>query len=147
MTAELTGDELARRCADVMWAEDNASQHLKMELLEVSSGRAVVSMVVQVVMVNGWGMCHGGYISTLADSAFAFACNTHDVVTVASGFDINFRLPAKAGDDLIATAVERSREGRNGLYDVTVSRDVEGTREIVAEMQGRSRSLGKPILG
>ena len=147
MTAELAGDELARRCAEVMWAGDNASQHLKMELREVSQGCAVMSMVVQDVMVNGWGMCHGGYISTLADSAFAFACNTHGVVTVASGFDISFRLPARAGDELIATAVERSREGRNGLYDVTVSRVVEGTREVVAEMEGRSRSLGKPILG
>ncbi|MGZ8800900.1 MAG: hotdog fold thioesterase [Aeromicrobium sp.] len=147
MTPEVTGDELARRCADVMWAGDNASRHLKMELREVSCGRSVMAMVVQDFMVNGWGMCHGGYISTLADSAFAFACNSHNVVTVASGFDIDFRLPVGAGEELIATAVESSREGRNGLYDVSVCRETDGGREIVAEMQGRSRSLGKPILG
>lgn len=144
---EVAGAELARRCADVMWANDDASRHLGMELLEVSSGRAVMSMVVQDFMVNGWDMCHGGYVSTLADSAFAFACNTHGEVTVASGFDITFLLPVKAGDHLVATAIERAREGRSGLYDVSVSRDAAGERrQVVAEMRGRSRSLGKPIL-
>lgn len=147
MTAELAGGELARRCAEVMWAGDSASQHLGMELLEIATGRAVLTMVVHDFMVNGWGMCHGGYVSTLADSAFAFACNTYGEVTVASGFDITFLLPAKAGDRLTAAAVERIREGRSGLYDVSVSRDVAGERQVVAEMRGRSRSLGTPILG
>lgn len=146
MTSELTGDELARRCADIMWDGDRASQHLDMQLRDVSSGRAVLSMVVRDFMVNGWGMCHGGYVTMLADSAFAFACNTHGEVTVASGLDITFLLPATSGDELFATAVERAREGRSGLYDVTVSRDLGGERQVVAEMRGRSRSLGKPIL-
>ena len=142
-----SADELARRCAEVVWANDNASRHLQMELVEVTAGRAVMRMVVQDFMLNGWGMCHGGYVSTLADSAFAFACNTHGDVTVAAGFDITFLLPAQAGDALRATAVERIREGRSGLYDVTVSREAGGVRQVVAEMRGRSRSLGKSSLG
>lgn len=139
-------DDIARRCADVMWSTDTASQKLGMELREIGSGRAVMSMVVQDFMANGWGMCHGGYVSAVADSAFAFACNSHDEVTVAAGFDITFLLPAQVGDELIATAVERARQGRTGLYDVSVSRVVDGTAEVVAEMRGRSRSLGRPIL-
>lgn len=139
-------DDVARRCADVMWATDLASQKLEMELLEVSSGRAVMTMPVRDFMVNGWGMCHGGYVSAVADSAFAFACNTHDEVTVAAGFDITFLLPSRLGDVLTATALELARQGRSGLYDVSVSRAVDGGTEVVAEMRGRSRSLGRPIL-
>ncbi len=139
-------DDVARRCADVMWATDLASQKLEMELLEVSSGRAVMTMPVRDFMVNGWGMCHGGYVSAVADSAFAFACNTHDEVTVAAGFDITFLLPSRLGDVLTATALELARQGRSGLYDVSVSRVVDGGTEVVAEMRGRSRSLGRPIL-
>lgn len=143
MSAE---DDIARRCAEVMWSSDNASQKLGMVLVEVSSGRAVMSMVVQDFMANGWGMCHGAYVSAVADSAFAFACNSHDDVTVAAGFDITFLLPAQVGNELTATAVERARQGRSGLYDVSVTRVVDGQVEVVAEMRGRSRSLGRPIL-
>lgn len=140
-------DDLARRCAEVMWAADLASQKLGMELREVGSGRAVMAMTVQDSMTNGWGMCHGAYVSAVADSAFAFACNSHDEITVAAGFDITFLLPVQVGDELIATAVERARQRRSGLYDVSVRRIVDGQMQIVAELRGRSRSLGKPILG
>lgn len=139
-------DDLARRCADVMWLTDLASQKLEIELREISSGRAVMTMTVQDFMANGFGMCHGAYVSAVADSAFAFACNTHNEVTVAAGFDITFLLPAQVGDKLAATAVERARQGRSGLYDVSVSRVMDGRTQVVAELRGRSRSLGRPIL-
>ena len=95
-------------------------------------------------MVNGQGNCHGGVLATLADSAFAFACNTYDEVTVAAGFDIVFVAPARLGDQLTATALERARFGRSGLYDVSITR---ADGELVAEFRGRSRSLGRPLLG
>lgn len=142
----MTPDEIARRCADVMWSTDKASRHLQMELAAVSSGRAILSMAIQDFMTNGWGMCHGGYVTTLADSAFAFACNTHDEVTVAAGFDVTFLRPVQLGDVLTASAVERVRQGRSGLYDVRVTREVDGETQVVAELRGRSRSLGRPIL-
>jgi acyl-CoA thioesterase len=96
-------------------------------------------MTVNENMVNGHGMGHGGYVFTIADTAFAFACNTYNERTVAAGADINFLAPVNAGDILTATAVERSRRGRSGIYDVTV-RTADGT--VVAEFRGRSRSLG-----
>jgi acyl-CoA thioesterase len=96
-------------------------------------------------MVNGHGLCHGGFITALADSAFAFACNTYDDVTVAAGLDITFVTSARLGDELVAQAVERVRAGRSGLYDVTVRR-VSDPGPPVAEVRGRSRSLGRPIL-
>jgi acyl-CoA thioesterase len=129
-----------------MWAEDEASRRLGMRLLDVGPGRSTVTMTVRQDMVNGHGSCHGGFIATLADSAFAFACNTYDDVTVAAGFDIVFAAPARLGDTLLATALERSRFGRSGLYDVTVACH-RGTETIViAEFRGRSRSLGRPHL-
>lgn len=147
MTDVPSPDVLARRCADVMWAADRASQHLGMQILEIGAGRARLSMRVTDLMVNGWNICHGGYLATLADSAFAFACNTYDDVTVASGLDITFVASATLGDELTADAVERTRRGRSGLYDVRVTRaDAAGGEEVVAEMRGRSRSLRRPIL-
>lgn len=144
-SAEAEADALARRCADAMWSSDRASQRLGMELIEISAGRARLSMPVTEHMVNGHQICHGGYIATLADSAFAFACNSYDVVTVAAGFDIVFLAPAMQGDLLVAEAAERSRTGRNGIYDVTVWR-TEQSGDVIAEMRGRSRSLDRPIL-
>ncbi|UYM04735.1 hydroxyphenylacetyl-CoA thioesterase PaaI [Solicola gregarius] len=143
---ETDRDELARRCAEEMWSSDRASQHLGMRILEVSAGRAVLSMAITDVMVNGHDICHGGYIATLADSAFAFACNSYDEVTVASGFDIAFLTPAHLGDELCAVAAERTRAGRSGIYDVTVWRGQPDDGERVAELRGRSRSLGRPLL-
>jgi acyl-CoA thioesterase len=134
---------LAQECADAMWAQDRASRRLGMSRPTVAPGRATISMRIREDMVNGQGNCHGGYLATLADSAFAFACNTYDQVTVAAGFDIVFVRPGRLGDLLVATAVERARFGRSGLYDVSITRD---DGEPVAEFRGRSRSLGRPLL-
>ncbi|WP_310964426.1 hydroxyphenylacetyl-CoA thioesterase PaaI [Nocardioides terrisoli] len=140
-------EELARACASTMWSEDRASRDLGMELLEVGPGRAVLRMTVREDMVNGHGIGHGGYTFTLADSAFAFACNTYDRITVAASAQIRFRRPTHHGDVLVATAVERAREGRDGTYDVTVARTrPDGTDEVVAEFDGRSRELGGRLL-
>ena len=102
-------------------------------------------MTVREDMINGWNLCHGGMVASLADSAFAFACNTHGTVTVAAGFDVTFLESAKLGDVLVATATERALRGRSGLYDVTVTRPTDGT--VIAEFRGRSRSTGKPVPG
>jgi acyl-CoA thioesterase len=98
-------------------------------------------MRVTATMVNGHGVGHGGYVALLADTAFAFACNTYDARTVAQGFDISLLAPVYAGDELVATATERFRRGRSGLYDVTVRRG----DEVVAEFRGRSRVIGGAI--
>lgn len=110
---------------------------------EVAPGRAVVAMTVRDDMVNGWELCHGGLLASLADSAFAAACNSRGTVTVAAGFDVVFVESARLGDELTATAEERVLRGRSGVYDVTVRR---GDGAVVAELRGRSRSLGRPIL-
>ena len=134
----MTPEEIATRSAAAMWAGDRASRALGMELREVGPGRAVVSMTVREDMVNGHGIGHGGMTFALADSAFAFACNSHNRRTVAAGADVSFRAPTRLGDALVATALERSREGRDGVYDVTV---VAG-ETLVAEFTGRSREIG-----
>lgn len=126
-----------------MYADDEASRALGMVLDSVSPGQATVRMTVTDTMTNGHGTCHGGYVFLLADSAFAFACNTYDVVTVAAAADVVFVTPARVGDELVAEGVERVRFGRSGVYDVTVCR-VDGA--VVAEFRGHSRSLGTPIL-
>ncbi|MFF5229478.1 hydroxyphenylacetyl-CoA thioesterase PaaI [Dactylosporangium sp. NPDC000521] len=136
-------EEVARRCARTVWDSDPASRGLGMRLGDVSPGRATIAMRVRDDMANGHGICHGGLIASLADSAFAIACNTYDEVTVAAGFDVTFVAPAKPGDDLTAVAEERVRQGRSGLYDVTV-RTADGS--VIAEFRGRSRALGRRIL-
>jgi acyl-CoA thioesterase len=123
--------------AHEMFARDEASRGLGIELIEAGDGRARVRMRVAETMVNGHGLAHGGYVFLLADTAFACACNSHGPVTVAAGADISFVRPARAGDLLEATAQERVTSGRSGIYDVTVTRD----GEIVAEFRGRSRVL------
>jgi acyl-CoA thioesterase len=123
-----------------MWTEDRASRSLGMELLALGPGMAEVSMRVRADMVNGHGMCHGGIIACLADTAFAMACNSGGTVTVAAGFDIEFLEPGQVGDELIATATARSHRGGSGIYDVTVRRG----DAIVAEFRGRSRSRRRP---
>ena len=141
----MTPEELARACAESMYADDLASSELGMEVLDVAPGRAVVRMTVRPDMVNGHAIAHGGFVFTLADSAFAFACNTYGSVTVARAAEVVFLAPARTGDVLVATAAERTRSGRNGIYDVTVQRgDRDG--EVVAEFRGHSRDLGRPLL-
>lgn len=137
--------EVATASAETMWAADRASRLLGMQVVEVGPGSAEVSMVVRADMINGWDVCHGGFIASLADSAFALACNSHGEVTVASGFDITFLESARAGDTLLATAAERSSRGRTGIYDVTVTRTAGEGAAMIAEFRGRSRSLGRPI--
>jgi acyl-CoA thioesterase len=131
---------LAQACADAMWLDDPATKALGMEILEIGPGFARMAMDIAPHMVNGHGTCHGGYIFTLADSAFAFACNTHNERTVAAHCAISFLRPVAAGTRLVATATERSRAGRSGIYDVTVCAE-DGT--ILAEFRGNSRSLGQ----
>jgi acyl-CoA thioesterase len=134
----LSPDEIARACADAMWAEDDASKGLGMEIVEVTAGHATLAMTVQPHMVNGQRIAHGGFIFTLADSAFAFACNSHNERVVAAQGNITFIRPGKLGDRLVATAREISRTGRSGIYDVRVSvGDV-----VIAEFRGHSRSIG-----
>src|SRR5258706_14044864 len=110
-------DERARACAEVMYAEDAASRALGITVDGVAPGRATARMTIAETMVNGHGIAHGGYLFLLADTAFAFACNTYDQRTVAVGGDIVFVAPARAGDALVATAAERVRVGRAGVYD------------------------------
>lgn len=124
--------------AEAMFAADEASRGLGIELLEQGEGTAVLRMTVTPAMVNGHGIAHGGYVFLLADSAFACACNSHGPVTVAAGADITFVAPAHQGDELVARAEERTRYGRSGLYDVSVRRG----DEVIAEFRGRSRSVG-----
>ena len=135
MSPEPTADPLEQ--ARTMWDDDPASRALGMALLELGPGRAVVAMTVRPDMVNGYRVCHGGLVASLADSAFALACNSRGVQTVAAGFDVTFLEPAHEGDVLIATADERARRGRSGIYDVSVRRE----DAVVAEFRGRSRSL------
>ena len=111
---------IADKVRDVMLADDAASRSLGMQVTEVAPGRAVVTMTVRPDMLNGFAICHGGFIATLADSAFAFACNSRNALTVASGFGIDILKSAKLGDVLTATAAETSLAGRTGLYDITV---------------------------
>ena len=140
--AILSLDDLARACAEAMWKEDGASKGLGMEILEVKAGQAVLAMTIQPHMVNGHGIAHGGFIFTLADSAFAFACNSHNQRTVAAQCNISFIRPGKLGDTLVATAREISRTGRSGIYDVRVT--VNDT--VVAELRGHSRTIGGTLV-
>lgn len=138
----MTPEETARAAAAAMWAQDRASQALGMELVDVRPGTATLRMRVREDMVNGHDIGHGGLTFALADSAFAFACNSYDRRTVAAGAEIRFRAPVRLHDLLVAVAVERSREGRHGVYDVTVSRD----DEVVAEFTGHSAEIGGPVV-
>jgi acyl-CoA thioesterase len=134
-------DEVAEQSVATMWADDTASRAMGMEVISVAPGNVVVQMAVRPDMVNGHGSCHGGVIASLADSAFAFSCNTYGEVNVAAQFEIDFLEAVRLGGHLVATATERARRGRSGIYDVTVRRG----EEVVAEFRGRSRSLGRPI--
>jgi acyl-CoA thioesterase len=134
---------IAEASARSMYAQDRASQALCMRILEIRPGYARLAMTVREDMVNGHQLCHGGFIFTLADSAFAFACNTYDLVTVASSGSIEFLLPARLGDELTAIADERSRSKRTGVYDVAV-RNQQG--ECVALFRGRSHQIGGNVI-
>ncbi len=129
----------APNLAAEMFAADRASRDLGMELIELGPGSAAVRMTIGPHMVNGHGIAHGGFVFMLADTAFACACNSGGVVTVAAGADISFIAPAREGDVLTATAAERATFGRSGIYDVTVRRE----DQVIAEFRGRSRAAGR----
>ena len=134
----MTAEELAKACAQAMWQHDQASRGLGMSIDAVGPGYARLSMTVTEAMVNGQSNTHGGFMFTLADSAFAFACNSHNQKTVAQHCTISFLAPGTLGDRLTAEAQERQRVGRSGLYDVTV-RNQDGM--VLAEFRGASRTV------
>jgi phenylacetic acid degradation protein PaaD len=135
--AALSPEDIARACADAMWAEDDASKGLGMEIVEIGPGFATLAMTVRPDMVNGQRIAHGGFIFTLADSAFAFACNSHNERVVAAQGQITFIKPGKLGDRLFAKAREVTRGGRSGIYDVRVT----AGDAVIAEFRGHSRVI------
>ncbi len=135
----ISAQERADRASQAMWASDDASKWVGMSLDKVTPGHAVMSMTVEKHHTNGHDICHGGVIFSLADSAFAFACNSYNRVAVAQHNTISFIAPGHLGDVLTATAHEVSLRGRNGIYDVRVTRE---NGEVIAEMRGCSREIG-----
>jgi acyl-CoA thioesterase len=136
---------LAEATAAAMWSRDRAAQALNMKIVRVQPGSSLLTMPVRTDMVNGHHICHGGLIFTLADTAFAYACNSYNRNTVASACHIDFLAPAKEGDILEAEAVEQSASGRTGVYDITV-RTTHG--KLVALFRGKSyRISGEVIAG
>jgi acyl-CoA thioesterase len=134
-------DEALHRAREVvrsLYEADQASQSLGIEIIDVAPGRVRIAMTVRADMVNGYGMCHGGIVFALADSAFAFACNSHGDPMVAAGASIEFLAPTPRGERVIATAAEVSRSTRHGIYDVAVA-DASGT--VLAQFRGRCARL------
>ena len=136
--------DAVRARAEAMWAEDRASIGLGMRLDEVAPGRARLSMTITDAMANGHGICHGGFIFALADSAMAFAVNPRGEPAVVQHASISFIRPAQVGDILVADATERMHAGRSGIYDVRVST---ANGDLVAEFRGHSRTLRAVSLG
>ncbi len=134
----MTPEERAARSAEAMWAQDAATQALGMEILSIAPGRATMTMRVRPDHLNGHKMCHGGFIFLLADSAFAFACNSYNQLVVAQENTITFLSPGKEGELLTAVAEEKHLAGRSGIYDVTVTGE-DGRK--VALFRGLSRSI------
>jgi acyl-CoA thioesterase len=144
VAASIQPQQVAEATREVMCRNDRASLSLGMKVLAIGPGTATLTMPVREDMLNGHDTCHGGVISTLADSAFAFACNSYNELTVASGFDINLLAAARVGDVLTATASEVSKAGRTGVYDVAV-RNQHGS--AIAAFRGRSYTLkGKALV-
>ena len=135
---------LASATAHAMWQRDRTAQALAMRIEQIAPGNATLSMPVRSDMVNGHHICHGGMIFTLADTAFAYACNSYNQTTVASACHVDFIAPAKEGEVLHADATERSASGRTGVYDVTV-RTAEG--KLIALFRGKSHRIGGEVIG
>jgi len=136
---QASSQQLAELAGRAMFKRDPASQALGMTLEQIKPGYARMSMTVRPDMLNGHGSAHGGYIFMLADSAFAFACNSHNLNTVGAGCTIDYLAPGRAGDVLVAEAVEQALQGKTGVYDVTVS-DQEGRK--IALFRGKSHRVG-----
>ncbi len=139
----MTPQALAQACAEKLWGPDVCSQWLGMQLEEVKPGYARISMPVRPEFLNGHGICHGGLMFTLADSTFAFACNSHNVPAVAAGCSIEFLKPVQGGDTLTAQAQEQTLAGRHGIYDIRVTNRA---GEIVALFRGKSAQLKGQIV-
>lgn len=139
----MSPQQMAEACAKAMWNDDSASQKLGMALLHIAPGEATLTMTVTEQMTNGHGNAHGGYLFTLADSAFAFACNTYGQATVAQHCSITYVAPGALGDRLTAEAREVSRSGRSGIYDVRIQRE-DGT--VIAEFRGHARTINRRLL-
>jgi len=142
--ATMAPDALAAEVARRMWADDRASQALGMELLEVRSGYARIRMPIRRDMTNGHGICHGGYMFLLADSTFAFACNSHNQRAVAASAEIHFLASAHEGDVLTAEGVEQHVAGRSGVYDMRVT-DQHG--RLIALFRGKSATIKGRFIG
>ncbi|QXI40854.1 hydroxyphenylacetyl-CoA thioesterase PaaI [Pseudomonas xantholysinigenes] len=140
---EHTPEALALACAQAMLARDAASQGLGIELLDAGPGSARLGMTVRADMIQGHGTCHGGYLFALADSAFAFACNSYDEAAVALGCNIDYVAPARRGDQLVAQASEQSRKGRTGNYDVRIENQ---HGELIALFHGKSYKVRGSVL-
>lgn len=138
----MTPDEMARRSAEVMLAADDASRALGIEIEIPAAGSALARMTVRKDMLNGHAVCHGGYIFTLADTAFAFACNTGNRVSVAASANIDFIRPARVGDELTAVAEEEHAGRHGGVYTVRIAR---GDGKTIAVFRGRSSATDPPI--
>jgi acyl-CoA thioesterase len=134
----MTPQQIAERCAAIMWPDDHAARGLGMRIDAVGPGTASLSMTVRPDMVNGHGTCHGGFIFALADSTFAYACNSANQRTVAAGVDINFVAPAHLGDRLNATGIARQQGGRSGVYDIEVKSHED---KLIAIFRGRSTRI------
>jgi acyl-CoA thioesterase len=142
-TADMTPDELAEACAQAMLENDACTKALGIELLEVRAGYARMQMTVRDDFLNGHAICHGGLMFTLADSTFAFACNTYNVNTVAAGCSIEFLRPVQGGDTLTAEAVEQSLTGRTGIYDIRITNRA---NETVAMFRGKSSQIKGTVI-
>lgn len=141
--ANLTPQQLAEACADAMYSRDKATRALNMKIEHVAPGEATLSMTVTEQMIQGHDSCHGGYIFTLADSTFAFSCNTYNTVTVAQGCTIDYIAPGKLGDRLTAHGKEQSRGKRTGVYDIRIENQ---RGELVALFRGKSYQVRGTVI-
>jgi acyl-CoA thioesterase len=142
-TSRAAAQQLAEAVAARMFAQDRASQRMGMHIVSVAPGEAVLTMTVRTDMLNGHAICHGGFVFTLADSAFAFACNSYNENTVAAGCSIEFMAASREGDVLTATARERHLRGRHGIYDIDVTNQ---DGETVALFRGKSTRIKGTVI-
>lgn len=140
---ETDAQALAERCAEALWSGDRASQALGMRIVSVGEGRSEVSMVVRGDMLSGHGLVHGGMVFSLADSAFALACNSRNHISYAMSCSIDFVRPAVLGDKLTAKAQEQSLTRSSGFYEITVSNQND---KVIAHFRGRSFTRGEPLI-
>lgn len=138
----MSAQEIAQKCAAAMYAKDTASRALGITLKHIAPGEATMQMTVRDDMLNGHGICHGGLIFTLADTAFAYACNSYNKVAVAAGCSIEFLKSGQAHDVLAAHAKEQAQQGRHGIYDITVRN---GSDEVIALFRGKSTQIAGTV--